>query len=72
VFPDQLGGGHERALESSLTAGGLAEALEDEYESVVVTPLLRRRPGGLGQSAGGNLYAIGRSDSPESRESKTS
>ena len=46
VFPDQLGGDHDRALESSLTAGGLAEALEDEYESgcrdTVAAPSPRR------------------------------
>ncbi|MCI4676834.1 GtrA family protein [Candidatus Mycolicibacterium alkanivorans] len=64
VFPDELSGDHERALESSLTAGGLAEALEDEYESGSetgnVTPLRRRRiPRQLG-------------DSSEPRVSKTS
>ena len=75
VFPDQLGGDHDRALESSLTAGGLAEALEDEYESENgnVTPLRRRRRGGLGQSAGGaNLRDERLSDSSEPRVSKTS
>jgi hypothetical protein len=30
VFPDQLGDDPDRALESTLTAGGIAEALEDE------------------------------------------
>ena len=71
VFPDQLGG----ALESSLTAGGLAEALEDEYESENgnVTPLRRRRRGALGQSAGGaNLRDERLPDSSEPRVSKTS
>ena len=75
VFPDQLGGDHDRALESSLTAGGLAEALEDEYESETgnVTPLRRRRRGALGQSAGGaNLRDERLSDSSEPRVSKTS
>ena len=77
VFPDQLGGDHDRALESSLTAGGLAEALEDEYESASetgnVTPLRRRRRGALGQSAGGaNLRDARLSDSSEPRVSKTS
>ena len=73
VFPDELGGDHDKALESTFTAGGLAEALEDEYESGVVTPLRRRRRGGLGQSAGGaNLRDVRLSDSSEPRVSKTS
>ena len=72
VFPDELGGDHDKALES-LTAGGLAEALEDEYENGNVTPLRRRRRGVLGQSAGGaNLRGARLSDSSEPRVSKTS
>jgi putative flippase GtrA len=48
VFPDQLGADPDRALESTLTAGGIAEALEDEIEAretrrSVVTPLRGRR-----------------------------
>jgi putative flippase GtrA len=44
VFPDELGGDPERALESTLTGGGIAEVFEDEYEAhhPKVTPL--RRP----------------------------
>ena len=42
VFPDEFGRDPEKALESTLTGGGIAEALEDEYESRKVTPL--RRP----------------------------
>ena len=47
VFPDQLGDDPDKALESTLTAGGIVEALEDEIEaretrSSVVTPI--RRP----------------------------
>ena len=38
VFPDELGGHGERALESALTSGGIAEAIEDEIE------IRRRRP----------------------------
>jgi len=30
VFPDQFGGDGEKALESTLTAGGIAEVIEDE------------------------------------------
>lgn len=46
VFPDQLS--EDVALESTLTAGGIVEALEDEIEAretrrSVVTPLRRRR-----------------------------
>ncbi len=48
VFPDQLGADSDRALESTLTAGGIVEALEDEIEAretrrSVVTPLRGRR-----------------------------
>jgi putative flippase GtrA len=48
VFPDQVGEDSETALESTLTAGGLAEALEDGIEAretrrSVVTPLQRPR-----------------------------
>ena len=76
VFPDELAGGPDKALES-LTAGGLAEVLEDEYEATHdrgnVTPLRRRRRGALGQSAGGaNLRDARLSDSSEPRVSKTS
>lgn len=44
VFPDEVGREPERALESSLTTGGLAEALEDDAEArnPVVTPLRGR------------------------------
>ncbi len=44
VFPDELGPSHDKALESTLTGGGFAEAMEDEYEAGgTVTPLRRRR-----------------------------
>ncbi|MCV7193247.1 GtrA family protein [Mycolicibacterium brumae] len=55
VFPDEFARNPEKALESTLTGGGIAEALEDHYESrhlgddVItdlgpnVTPLRRRR-----------------------------
>lgn len=48
VFPDEVGREPDRALESTLTAGGIAEALEDEMESrenghAAVTPLRPRR-----------------------------
>ncbi|BBY87720.1 GtrA family protein [Mycolicibacterium murale] len=32
VFPDEFARNPEKALESTLTGGGIAEALEDEYE----------------------------------------
>src|SRR5246127_3493830 len=32
VFPDDFGHSPEKSIESTLTAGGIAEALEDEYE----------------------------------------
>ena len=50
VFPDEFGRSQDKALESALTARGIAEALEDVEESGNVT-LLRRlavapQPGG--------------------------
>ena len=33
VFPDEFARNPDKALESTLTGGGIAEALEDEYES---------------------------------------
>jgi putative flippase GtrA len=70
VFPDEFARNPEKALESTLTGGGIAEALEDEYElrhaapadSGTVTPLRPTRkstPDQLG-------------DSSEPRVSKTS
>ena len=32
VFPDEFGRNPDKAVESTLTAGGIAEALEDERE----------------------------------------
>jgi putative flippase GtrA len=57
VFPDEFARNPDKALESTLTGGGIAEALEDEYElrqshsggpvapveDGTVTPLRRRR-----------------------------
>ena len=48
VFPDEVGREPDKALESTLTAGGIVEALEDEMEArdnrrAVVTPLRGRR-----------------------------
>lgn len=65
VFPDEVARGSERALESTLTGGGLAESLEDEYEAHLaenVTPLRRSRRRGVRQLG----------DSSEPRVSKTS
>ena len=49
VFPDEMVAGPDRALESALTSGGIAEALEDETEARekrrgLVTPLRRTPP----------------------------
>ncbi len=41
VFPDEFARNPEKALESTLTGGGIAEALEDEYE--LRHPRRRRR-----------------------------
>jgi len=64
VFPDEFARNPEKALESTLTAGGIAEAFEDHVEAGhngSVTPLHR----GL---AGPDQLG----DSSESRVSKTS
>jgi putative flippase GtrA len=63
VFPDEFGRAPDKAIES-LTAGGLAEAMEDEYERNKVTPL--RRPTRRAR----RLAQLG--DSSEPRVSKTS
>ncbi len=55
VFPDEFARSPDKALESTLTGGGIAEALEDEYEARRggnVTPLRRTPRGGqLGDSS---------------------
>ena len=70
VFPDEFGRDPDKALESTLTGGGIAEAMEDEYEhhehdASNVTPLqpTRRR-----QRLPGDRL----SDSSEPSVSKTS
>jgi len=73
VFPDQFARNPEKALESALTAGGIAEVFEDELEGGNVTLLKswhNRRgkgPGRLGTSGSAQL-----GDSSEPRVSKTS
>jgi len=56
VFPDECGRDPDRALESALTDGGIAEAIEEGLESGKVTLFRRRQV----------------SDSPAPRVSKTS
>jgi putative flippase GtrA len=41
VFPDEFGRNQEKALESALTAGGIAEVLEDNIEEGGTVTLLR-------------------------------
>src|SRR6476469_10539310 len=45
VFPDEFGRDPDKAIESTFTAGGLAEAMEDAHEHGApnVTPLKRAR-----------------------------
>lgn len=67
VFPDEYGRHPDKALESTFTAGGLAEAMEDVHEAHEqsnVTPLRRAR---RGQRPDDRL-----SDSSPPRVSKTS
>jgi hypothetical protein len=75
VFPDEFGRSPDKALESTFTAGGIAEAMEDAHEHSNVTPLrrpARRTSGSIGQRAGGRLPDERLSDSSEPRVSKTS
>ena len=64
VFPDEFARNPEKALESALTAGGIAEIFEDELEDGNVTLLRgwRKRAGRFAQLG----------DSSEPRVSKTS
>ena len=72
VFPDEVGRDPEKALESTFSAGGLAEVIEDQIHAGNVTPIRRDR-GRLGQSAGGRVLPDERlSDSSVPRVSKTS
>jgi hypothetical protein len=76
VFPEEFGRNPDKALESMLTDGGIADALEDVREASNVTPL-RRAPR---RARAGSRQAVGRrrligdrlSDSSEPRVSKTS
>ena len=73
VFPDEFGRNPEKALESTFTAGGIAEAMEDAREASNVTPLRRPRRRSLGQRASGRRLPDDRlSDSSTPRVSKTS
>jgi putative flippase GtrA len=68
VFPDEFGRDPDRAIESTFTAGGIAEAMEDVHEAhdaANVTPLRRA---GRGQ----RLPEDRLSDSSPPRVSKTS
>ena len=78
VFPDEFGRNPDKALESTLATGGIAEAIEDQRDPRLhdgtITPLRRPvRRGRIGQSVGGRILADERlSDSSEPRVSKTS
>ena len=62
VFPDEFGRNPDKALESTLTAGGIAEVFEDNIEASNVTLLRWARARRFGQLG----------DSSEPRVSKTS
>lgn len=81
VFPDEFGRNPDKALESTLTDGGIATAIEDQRDPAVtggtVTPLRRptrrTRSRSIRQLAGGRPVPGDRlSDSSEPRVSKTS
>jgi putative flippase GtrA len=72
VFPDEFARNPDKALESTLTGGGIAEALEDHHElhedEGTVTPLRRRAQSARRRVRPGDRL----SDSSEPRVSKTS
>jgi putative flippase GtrA len=71
VFPDEFGRSPEKALESTFTAGGIAEVMEDAHEAGNVTPL--RRPARRRRQTPGGRRPVDRlSDSSAPRVSKTS
>ena len=76
VFPDEFGRNPDKALESTLTAGGIAEAIEDEREPRLhdgkVTPLRNVPPAGRRSSAADAWPEERLSDSSDARVSKTS
>ncbi|WP_343599792.1 GtrA family protein [Mycobacterium sp.] len=73
VFPDEFGRAPERALESALTAGGIAEVFEDTIESGGTVTLIRAwrpRANRFGQL--GDSPDRGRTSRVRGRVSKTS
>lgn len=72
VFPDEFGRSPEKAIESTFTAGGIAEAMEDAHEASNVTPL--RQPARRRRQSGrrGRLPEDRLSDSSTPNVSKTS
>jgi len=73
VFPDEFGRNPEKAIESTFTAGGIAEAFEDAREAhhaSNVTPL--RRPGRRRRQLAGRVPDDRLSDSSAPKVSKTS
>jgi putative flippase GtrA len=69
VFPDENGRNPEKAVEASMTAGGIAEAIEDEYEHGHIRPNIRPNVTPL-RGRRGKPDQLG--DSSEPRVSKTS
>jgi putative flippase GtrA len=65
VFPHEFGRSQDKALESALTAGGIAEVLEDNFEEGGTVTLLR-----AWRSRRNRLAQLG--DSSDPRVSKTS
>jgi putative flippase GtrA len=65
VFPDEFGRAPDKALESTLTAGGIAEVFEDDYEGGGNVTLLR-----VWRSRRNRAAQLG--DSSDPRVSKTS
>lgn len=67
VFPDEIGRDPEKAVEATLTAGGMAEALEDEIEERQVRTTVTSLRGWRARRQQAQL-----GDSSEPRVSKTS
>lgn len=70
VFPDEFGRDPDKALESALTAGGIAEVLEDEIEGHGNVTLLRAWRSRSNRREVNPAPQLG--DSPDPRVSKTS
>ena len=71
VFPDEFGRDPDKAVESTLTAGGIAEAMEDAHEASRARRV-QRHPAAAARRRRQRLPGDRLSDSSPPRVSKTS